>query len=128
MLLSLDAHKAFDHIEYEYLSTALKKFGFGPSFCTWINILYAHPTACIRTNKILLNPYDLIIYISNPDLSIPRVIELINSFGGISRYKINFNKSILFPINNEARQLDLNKFPFKISSSFVYLGISVKST
>lgn len=180
VLLSLDAHKAFDRIEYEYLSTALKKIGFGPSFCTWISILYAHPTACIRTNRLIsdyfrlyrgtrqgcpLSPLlfniaieplaialrkeadlsginrggsthkislyadDLIIYISNPDISIPRVIELINSFGGISGYQINFNKSILFPINNKARQLDLNKFPFKISySSFEYLGISVTST
>ncbi len=55
---------------------------------------------------------DLIIYISNPDISISRVI-VINSFGGISRYKIHFYKSKLFPINNEARQLDLNNFHLK---------------
>ncbi len=54
--------------------------------------------------------------------------QLINSFWSVSGYKINFNKSILFSINNEARQLDLNKFPFKIIyDSFKYLGISVTS-
>ncbi len=56
---------------------------------------------------------DLIIYISNPDISISRVIEVIHSYGGISRYKIHFDKSKLFPINNEARQLDLNNFHLK---------------
>lgn len=81
------------------------------------------------THKILLYADDLIIYISNPDMSIPKAIELINSFGEISGYKINFNKSILFPINNEAKQLDLKKFPFKTTyESFKYLGFSVTST
>lgn len=62
-------------------------------------------------------------------MSIPKAIELINSFGGISGYKIHFNKSILFPINNEAKQLDLKKFPFKTTyDSFKYLGISVTNT
>lgn len=51
--MSLDAHKAFDHIEYIYLFTALEHFGFGSNFCTWISILYAHPTACIRTNRVM---------------------------------------------------------------------------
>lgn len=39
VLLLLDAHKAFDHIEYMNLFTALKHFGFGSSFCTWISTL-----------------------------------------------------------------------------------------
>lgn len=45
---SFDAHKAFDWIEFNYLFTALNKFGFGPTFCYWIEILYALPKACIR--------------------------------------------------------------------------------
>lgn len=53
VLLSLDARKAFDWIEYEYLFATLGRFGFGPAICSWIRILYATPQASVRTNKII---------------------------------------------------------------------------
>lgn len=46
---------------------------------------------------------DLLLYLSNPDVSIPKVMSIISEFGEISGYKINPAKSLLFPINELAK-------------------------
>lgn len=51
IVISLDAHKAFDRIEYGHLFKTLSKFGFGPVFVSWIRTLYAAPQARVRTNN-----------------------------------------------------------------------------
>ncbi len=156
IVISLDAHKAFDRIEYFYLFTVLEKFGFGPKFRLWIEIIYANPQAMVRTNNIISEPFplfrgtrqgcplspllfdmaieplaimlrnaarlggihrgmqnhklslyadDLLLFLSNPVTSIPVALDIIEDFGKVSGYKINLEKSILFPINKQARRL-----------------------
>ena len=44
LVLSLDAEKAFDRVEY--------KFDLSPDFMDWIKLLYASPLASVSTNGI----------------------------------------------------------------------------
>ena len=52
IIASLDAEKAFDKVNWTFLFTTLRKFGFGESFIQWITTLYTSPRATITTNGI----------------------------------------------------------------------------
>ncbi len=49
-ILSIDAEKAFDQIEWNYITSVLQEFDLGESFSLWVKMLYAKPRASVLTN------------------------------------------------------------------------------
>ena len=40
-VLSLDQEKAFDRVDWGFLRSTLCHMGFGPSFVSWVDLLYS---------------------------------------------------------------------------------------
>lgn len=59
IVISLDAEKAFDRVEWAYLFFSLKQFGFSNNFISWIKLLYSSPSASVCTNNQRSTPFPL---------------------------------------------------------------------
>uniref|UniRef100_A0A3P9MQD2 Reverse transcriptase domain-containing protein n=1 Tax=Oryzias latipes TaxID=8090 RepID=A0A3P9MQD2_ORYLA len=175
LVISLDAEKAFDQVEWSYLFFTLQKFSLGDGFIKWIKVLYPQPLAAVRTNglrsadfvvqrgcrrgcplspflfvlaieplaeyirqdplmigldlggkshKITLYADDVLLFLRNPSLSVPRLSQIMTRFAAFLGYKINLSKSEAMPLGNLQQQPDSpNPFPFKWSpAGLIYLG------
>lgn len=58
-IISLDAQRAFDQVEWQYMSCALEEFGFGPLFRKWIDVIYLRPVASVITNQNTSHPIEI---------------------------------------------------------------------
>ena len=76
--------------------------------------------------KFSLFADDMILYIENPKDSARKLLELINEYSKVSRYKINTQKSLAFLYtSNEKIEREIKEtIPFTISTKRIkYLGV-----
>lgn len=59
VVISLDAERAFDRVEWPYLFSSLQRFGFSTCFISWIKLLYSSPQASVCTNTQRSDPFPL---------------------------------------------------------------------
>ena len=52
-LLSLDMHKAFDSLRWDFIFEVFQSFGFGNNFICWLKTVYNVPKCCIVNNNYL---------------------------------------------------------------------------
>ncbi len=78
------------------------------------------------SHKISLYANDVLLYISNITDSVKECLKLFDTFGKLSGYKINWNKSLLMPLNLAAKS-EIQNIPttIPVSDQFNYLGIRV---
>ena len=69
---------------------------------------------------------DILLFISRPETSIPALLTLISSFGKLSGFSVNWDKSELMPVSKEVNMTYLLSTPFKKAyEHFSYLGVIV---
>lgn len=59
VILSLNAAKPFDSVEWPYLLEILARFGLGDHFINWVKVLYSTPRARLCINNTLSPPFFL---------------------------------------------------------------------
>lgn len=57
LLLSTDAEKAFDRVDWTYMRAVLFRLGLGPNMLAWISSLYSSPTARVKVNGLLSDTF-----------------------------------------------------------------------
>ena len=68
---------------------------------------------------------DVAIFMSQPQQSIPILLDLIKSFGEVSGYTINWQKSEFMPLGDNHEAEFLHKLPFKVTDKLKYLGVTL---
>ena len=51
-LLAIDFEKPFESVSHIFLQKILVAFGFGPSFCKWVKIIYNKAQSCVFNGDV----------------------------------------------------------------------------
>ncbi|CAI5660574.1 unnamed protein product [Oreochromis niloticus] len=68
---------------------------------------------------------DVVLFLSNPERSVPVLLDVVRSFGEISGYTINWQKSEFVALTTNLDVDFLKVLPFKITDRSKYLGVTL---
>ena len=60
LLLAVDFEKAFDSLDWTFLSKTLSAFNFGRSFIKWVNTFYCNIKSCVLNNGFSSTHFDVL--------------------------------------------------------------------
>lgn len=82
-----------------------------------------------ETHTISLYADDILLYLTEPEVSVPALLETLDEYSAISGYKINFTKSVVMPLNPAGENLPRHYIPFQWDSKKItYLGLQISNT
>jgi hypothetical protein len=152
VIISLDAEKAFDKVQYPFMIKVLERSGIQGPYLNIIKPIYSKPVDNIELNgkkleaillnqgldkaaqigkeevKISLFADDMIVDINDPKNSTKELLNLINSFSKVAGYKINSNKSMAFLYTNDnwTEKKIRETTPFTIvTNNIKYIGVTL---
>lgn len=76
-------------------------------------------------HQISLYADDVLLFLSEPERSLPFLFDLIREFGTLSGYTVNWQKSEFMPLYDDMDPVFVNNLPFRSVSELKYLGITV---
>lgn len=76
-------------------------------------------------HHISLYTDDVLLFLSDPERSLPFLSYLIRELQALSGYTINWQKSEFMPLYDNIGSAFINSLPFKTVSGLKYLGITV---
>lgn len=72
---------------------------------------------------------DVVLFHSCPEESLPPLLDLIKTFGALSGYSMNWDKSELLPLTGDLDSNFLKNLPFHIATDIIkYLGVLIPKT
>lgn len=74
-------------------------------------------------HHISLYADDVVLFISEPEKSVPVLLDLIRAFGEVSGYTINWQKSEFMSLGADLNTEFLHNLSFKITDKLKYLGV-----
>lgn len=177
-IASLDIEKAFDTVEWPFLSETLRRMGFPLLFIQWLQVLYKCPTSSVRLGGGLSAPFrltrgtqqgcplspalfalaiepvaealrtsphikglriglleerlalyadDMLLFLNDAGPSLQGVLNVLDTFAGVTGLKVNWSKSILFPIDQAAKTTSSPDCSLKWVETFKYLGVHIST-
>lgn len=59
MLFSTDVEKAFDRVDWRFLSATLEHIGLGSGMQRWVDALYSTPSAKVKVNEVFSDTFHI---------------------------------------------------------------------